>query len=77
MRRVGGVAALYYDLPRATNDLDYIEVVPRDAVEVLQQRAGPDSRLAKEQRSFPRHFGVCIPTTRYAVPTSNDSSMKR
>ena len=28
----GFVAAFYYDLPRPTNDLDYIEVVPHDAM---------------------------------------------
>ena len=27
----GFVAALYYDLPRPTNDLDYVEVVPQAA----------------------------------------------
>lgn len=32
----GFVAALYYDLPRPTNDLDYIEVVPAEAMVTLQ-----------------------------------------
>lgn len=54
----GFVAALYYDIPRPTNDLDYIEVVPRDAMATLQEIAGTDSRLAKKHRVHFQHVGV-------------------
>jgi len=42
----GFVAAFYYDLPRPTNDLDYVEVVPHEATAMLQQLAGQGSALA-------------------------------
>ncbi|MGH6689508.1 MAG: hypothetical protein ACREF4_02360 [Gammaproteobacteria bacterium] len=42
----GFVAAFYYDLPRPTNDLDYIEVVPHDAMATVQEVAGVESALA-------------------------------
>ena len=54
----GFVAALYYDLPRPTNDLDYIEVVPHDAMAILQEIAGTDSPLAKKHRVHFQHVGV-------------------
>ena len=40
----GFVAALYYDLPRPTNDLDYIEMVPHDAMAALQEIAALSHR---------------------------------
>jgi hypothetical protein len=54
----GFVAALYYDLPRPTNDLDYIEVVPHHAMATLQGLAGADSPLAKKHRVHFQHVGV-------------------
>ncbi|OGL02518.1 MAG: hypothetical protein A3E31_11445 [Candidatus Rokubacteria bacterium RIFCSPHIGHO2_12_FULL_73_22] len=54
----GFVSALYYDLPRPTNDLDYIEVVPHDATATLQDTAGADSPLAKKHRVHFQHVGV-------------------
>ena len=54
----GFVAALYYDLPRPTNDLDYIDVVPHDATATLQAIAGIDSPLAKKHRVHFQHVGV-------------------
>ncbi|MBI2493933.1 MAG: hypothetical protein HYV94_17785, partial [Candidatus Rokubacteria bacterium] len=54
----GFVAALYYDLPRPTNDLDYIEVVPHDAMATLQGIAGAGSPLAKKHRVHVQHVGV-------------------
>lgn len=58
----GFVAALYYDLPRPTNDLDYIEVVPHDAIAILQDIAGVDSPLAKKHRVHLQYVGVaCLP----------------
>jgi hypothetical protein len=52
------VAAFYYDLPRPTNDLDYIEVVPHDAIATLQDIAGGDSALANRHHLHFRHVGV-------------------
>src|SRR5882672_2890531 len=46
----GFVAAMYCDLPRPTNDLDYIEVIPRDAMMALQELAGIESPLARKHR---------------------------
>lgn len=54
----GFVAALYYDLPRPTNDLDYIEVVPHDAMGQLQEIAGGGSPLATKHRVHFQHVGV-------------------
>lgn len=56
---IGGfVVAVRYGLPRPTNDLDYVEIVPRDAMEVLQRIAGPESPLAKKHRLHFQHVGV-------------------
>ena len=54
----GFVAALYYDLPRPTNDLDYVEVVPHDAMATLQAVAGVESPLARKHRVHFQHVGV-------------------
>jgi len=62
----GFVAALYYDLPRPTNDLDYIEVVPHEATAMLQEIAGPESALAKKHRLYFQHVGVASLPDSYA-----------
>jgi hypothetical protein len=62
----GFVAALYYDLPRPTNDLDYVEVVPHEAMTILQQIAGLDSTLAKKHRLHFQHVGVASLPKSYA-----------
>jgi hypothetical protein len=54
----GFVAALYYDLPRPTNDLDYVEVAPNDARDILQRVAGIDSPLARKHRVHVQHVAV-------------------
>src|SRR6266436_5841633 len=61
----GFVAAFYYDLPRPTNDLDYIEVVPHDAMATLQI-AGIESGLAKKHRVHFQHVGVARLPESYA-----------
>lgn len=43
----GFVAAIQHRLSRTTNDLDYIQIVPRDKLQILEQLAGPDSELAR------------------------------
>jgi len=62
----GFVAALYYDLPRPTNDLDYIEVVPHDAMATVQQIAGIESVLARKHRVHFQHVGVASLPDSYA-----------
>ena len=62
----GFVAALYYDLPRPTNDLDYIEVVPHDAMATLQEIAGVESPLAEKHRVHVQHVGVASLPESYA-----------
>jgi hypothetical protein len=62
----GFVAALYYDLPRPTNDLDYIEVIPHDAIATLQEIAGIESPLAKKHRVHLQHVGVASVPEAYA-----------
>ena len=62
----GFVAALYYDLPRPTNDLDYIEAIPHDAMVALQEIAGVDSLLARKHRLHLQHVGVASLPESYA-----------
>ena len=62
----GFVAAFYYDLPRPTNDLDYIEVVPHEATAMLQQLAGQGSALAAKHRLHLQHVGVASLPDSYA-----------
>jgi hypothetical protein len=62
----GFVAALYYDLPRPTNDLDYIAVVPRDAMATLQEIAGVESPLARKYHVHVQHVGVASLPESYA-----------
>ncbi len=62
----GFVAACYYDLPRPTNDLDYIDVVPHEAMTILQEIAGIESPLAKKHRLYFQHVGVASLPESYA-----------
>ena len=62
----GFVAALYYDLPRPTNDLDYVEVVPYDAMATVQELAGVESALARKHRVHFQHVGVASLPESYA-----------
>ncbi len=54
----GFVAAVYYALPRPTNDLDYVEVVPFEAATALQEIAGMGSLLARRYGLYFQHVGV-------------------
>ncbi len=54
----GFVAAMHYHLDRPTNDLDYMEIVPRDAMQVLEEIAGRESQLAKKYRLYFQHVAV-------------------
>ena len=62
----GFVAASYYDLPRPTNDVDYIEVVPHDAIVTLQDIAGIESPLARKHRVHFQQVGVASLPESYA-----------
>lgn len=62
----GFAAAFYYDLPRPTNDLDYIEVVPNEAIAMLQHLAGRGSALAAKHRLHFQHVGVASLPDSYA-----------
>lgn len=44
----GFVTAMRHGLARPTNDLDYVQIVPHDSLQVLQQMAGPGSVLARK-----------------------------
>ena len=65
----GFVAALYYDLPRPTNDLDYVEVVPHDSMAALQQIGGPESTLGRKHRVHFQYVGVA------SLPESYDERL--
>ena len=54
----GFVVAVRYHLRWPTGDLDYIEIIPHHAMEVLQRIAGPESPLAKKYHLCFQHVGV-------------------
>jgi uncharacterized nucleotidyltransferase DUF6036 len=62
----GFVAAAYSHLPRPTNDLDYIEVVPHDAMATVQAIAGIESPLARKHRVHVQHVAVASLPESYA-----------
>ena len=62
----GFVAVFYYELGRQTNDLDYVEVIPHETMELLQQIAGRDSPLAHKHRVHLQHVGVASVPESYA-----------
>ncbi len=62
----GFVAAMHYHLDRPTNDLDYIAIVPPDAMPVLQEIAGRESRLAKKYRLYFQRVAVASLPESYA-----------
>jgi len=71
----GFIAALYSDLPRPTNDLAYVDVVPHDAMELLQRIAGADSALAKKHRVHLQPVGVAGLPDSYAERLTEISPM--
>ena len=54
----GFVTAAQYRLDRPTNDVDYVGIIPRDALQVLQQIAGPGSILAKKHGLHFQHVAI-------------------
>jgi len=65
----GFVAAMHYHLDRPTNDLDYIEIVPHDAMQVLEEIAGRESQLAEKYRLYFQHVAVA------SLPESYDERL--
>jgi Nucleotidyltransferase of unknown function (DUF6036) len=56
---VGGfVLTAVYGIPRSTADIDYIAVVPQQAIEDLERIAGRDSALAKKHKVWVQLVGV-------------------
>jgi hypothetical protein len=54
----GFVVAVRYRLPRPTADVDYIDIIPRDAREGLERIAGPASPLAQTHHVHVQYVGV-------------------
>ena len=52
----GFVAALHYGLPRATADLDYLEIAPRSAQGLIENLGGRASLLTKKYGVYLQHF---------------------
>lgn len=63
---LGGFAvAMAYGLRRATNDLDYLTIVPVDRIPDLESLAGRGSPLARKHKVYVQHAGVAIVPERY------------
>ena len=62
----GFVTAMQYRLDRPTSDLDYIEIIPHDALKVLEEIAGRESELAKKYRLYFQHVAVASLPESYA-----------
>ncbi len=66
----GFVAAMQYHLERPTNRVDYIEIVPHDARQGLEEIAGRESRLAEKYRLYVQHVAVA------SLPESYDERLR-
>ena len=62
----GFVVEVVHGGPRATGDLDYIEIIPSQALEDIQRIAGPESALARKHRLYFQHVGVASLPESYA-----------
>ena len=65
----GFVAAMHYHLDRPTNDLDYVGIIPRDAVQLVEEIAGRESQLARKYRLSFQHVTVA------SLPESYDERL--
>ena len=54
----GFVVAVRYGFPRPTADVDYVDIIPYDAMEVLEHIAGRESPLARKHHVFFQYVGV-------------------
>ena len=65
---IGGfVLAALYGIPRPTGDIDYIEVMPPDAIHEIEGIGGPRSPLARKYRLALQPVGVADPPDEYAT----------
>lgn len=56
---IGGfVLGLVYGMPRPTGDIDYFEVLPRDAGNEVESIAGRESAIAKKHKLFIQAVGI-------------------
>lgn len=62
----GFVVAVCHGFARVTADVDYVEIVPSDALGVLQELAGPGSMLAKKHGLYVQHVAVASLPESYA-----------
>ena len=62
----GFVMAIRYGLPRPTNDVDFVEVVPREELRVLQEIAGPGSAVARRHGLYFQYVSVASLPDSYA-----------
>jgi uncharacterized nucleotidyltransferase DUF6036 len=62
----GFVAALHYGLPRATADLDYLEIVPSHAQGLIEKLGGQASLLTKKYGVYLQHFPLTSAPESYA-----------
>jgi hypothetical protein len=68
---IGGFAVVAaYGLPRSTNDIDYITIVPHNRLPDLEQLAGEGSSLARKYKVHVHHTGVAT------VPESYDERIQ-
>src|SRR5579859_6433573 len=54
----GFVLAVLYGLPRPTDDLDYISILPKDSFGELESIAGRGSKLCKHHKVSVQHVGA-------------------
>lgn len=60
---------MQHGLPRPTNDLDYVEIVPREKLTTLEELAGPQSELANTYGLYFQHVTVA------SLPESYDERL--
>src|SRR5579872_5817962 len=65
----GFVLTVQYGMPRGTDDLDYISIIPRSAAAELERLAGRGSKLSQKYKVFLQNVG--------AIPDLPDSYKER
>ncbi len=62
----GFVAAMQHGLPRATSDVDFVEIAPREQLRALEDIAGRGSPLARRRGLYFQHVPVASLPDGYA-----------
>jgi Nucleotidyltransferase of unknown function (DUF6036) len=58
----GFAVVVAYGLPRSTNDLDYVSLIPCNRIPDIQRLAGEGSPLARKHKVYVHQVGVaCVP----------------